>query len=227
MTSKKNVQNAQQQERRLIDLMRQDIRTGFDAVVEAYHSQLLRAAHNTLDDTPRLAHLAEDVVQDGLLKAYLFLRANQDMLTPALKLRAWLHKIVLNNARHCLTTGEHHLTITSGFMGEEIDEEFLEGYGQHYDDPSILFERAESRIEAKQQVRRAKSVLTPDERTAIDIRYLQSGGRDRKEVPSYKQVGEAMNKPVGTVKSLVSHAKAKMRNYLTVDDTQEYSKKLG
>ena len=226
MTSKKNVQNAQQQERRLIEWMRQDIGAGFNAVVETYRSQLLRAAHNVLDDTPRLAHLAEDMVQDGLLKAFFVLQTKPDMLTPSLKLRAWLHKIVLNNARYCLKTGEHHLTITNSFMGEEIDEEVLEGYGLHYDDPLILFERFESMVEAKQQVRHAKSVLSPDERTAIDLLYLQPAHADTKKV-TYKQVAEAMSKPEGTVKALVSRAKARMRSYLTFDDEQRHNKKLG
>ncbi len=228
MTSNNNksVQDARFHELRLINWMRDDLRAGFDAVDETYHSQLRRAADGVLGDTPRLAHLAEDVVQDGLFKAFLVLRYKPEMISPNLKLRAWLYKIVINQALACLKTGKSHLVITSGLWGEELDEEVLEGYMQHYNDPVLIFERFESIREAKQLVQRAKQVLSPDERTAVDLLYSEPTQPGAKKITS-KQVGEAMGKPENTVKSLVNRARKRMHDYLTTtDEEQQDTKKL-
>src|SRR6266568_7862604 len=112
--AKKNAnQAARQMELRLIAWLIDDLHEGFNAVVNAYQDRLKRAAHNVLDDTPRLAHLAEDVVQDGLLNAFLYLRSNPDFLKdPALQLRNWLIKIVQNQALYCTVSklGKHTLS---------------------------------------------------------------------------------------------------------------------
>ena len=224
-TNNKRVRDAHYQELRLIRWMRQDIQKGFGAVVEAYGYQLKRAAEGVLDSTPRLAHLAEDVVQDGLIKAFIELQNKPEKLTRSLKLRAWLYKIVINQALSCLKTGENHLVITAGLLGEELDEEVLEGYIQHYDDPVLLFERLESIHEAKQHVRRAKSILSHNEAAAVDQIFFQPPQPGGKKT-TYKQAAEALGKPEGTVKALVSRAKTRMYTYLTTDDKQQDNQKL-
>lgn len=84
----------QQQDQRLIAWMSDDLDAGFSRVVEVYQKHLQQTAYGLLGDTPRLAHLVEDVVQDGFLNAYLYLQRHPEKLTPQFHLRAWLTKIV-------------------------------------------------------------------------------------------------------------------------------------
>ena len=80
MASKKSIQDGIQQEKRLIEWMSHDLYAGFNRVVEVYRRHLLWVAKGVLGDTPRLAHLVEDVVQDGLLNAFLYLDEHPEML---------------------------------------------------------------------------------------------------------------------------------------------------
>jgi hypothetical protein len=60
MAKKNSTQDGLQQERRLIEWMRQDLHAGFNRVVEVYQRHLQQVAYDLLRDTPRLAHLVED-----------------------------------------------------------------------------------------------------------------------------------------------------------------------
>ena len=222
--AKKNAnQAARQMELRLIAWLIDDLHEGFNAVVDAYQDRLKRVAHNVLDDTPRLAHLAEDVVQDGLLNAFLYLRSNPDFLKdPALQLRNWLIKIVQNQALYCIKTGEAHIVLNVGVLGEEIEEVVEEGYITHYGDPLILLERWQSRMEAKRITRQQLATLSPEQRTAVEQKYLVPDPFDKEK--TYEQVAKELGRPVGTVKSQIKRAKAQMRKQL-IDQQAEQLKK--
>jgi RNA polymerase sigma factor (sigma-70 family) len=225
-TPEKKTHDALQQEKRLIEWMRNDLHAGFSQVVVVYQRHLLWVANGVLRDTPRLAHLAEDVVQDGLLNAFKYLATHPEMLEDQpvgkrLKLKAWLTKIVQNQAIACLKTGEAHIIINAGLLGEEVEEEIEEGYATHYDDPALSFERQENMIErlksikeAKRKTRQVLSSLPHEQRVAVERMYLAPLNPGEKKI-TYEQAAEALGKPVGTIKSQVSRAMKQMRKQLT------------
>lgn len=214
MAKQKNpVQAARQMELRLIAWMNEDLNEGFGAASETYKDLLTRTAHNVLDDTPRLAHLAEDTVQDGLINALLYLRENPEELErPNFRLRNWLVKIVHNQALKVLAVGKAHIILNAGLLGEEVEDAIEEGYTTHYGDLLILLERLQSEIEAKHTIREQLATLSPEQRTAVEQKYLKltPSGKEK----TYEQIAEILNRPVGTVKSQIHHAKAQMREQI-------------
>lgn len=215
MANRKSIQDGIQQEKRLVEWMSHDLRAGFNQAVKVYRQHLLWAADGVLGDTPRLAHLVEDVVQDGLLNAFEHLSTHSQMLReqPPLKLKAWLTKIVRNRALTCLKMGDAHLVINAGLLGEELEETIEEGYLTHYDDPVLFIERMESIREAKLITRHALGSLSYEQRIAIEYVYLTPLNPAGKKM-TYEQAAAALGKPVGTVKSQVSRAIKQMREEL-------------
>jgi RNA polymerase sigma factor (sigma-70 family) len=232
MADKKSNQDSIQQEKRLIEWMSYDLHAGFNRVVEVYRQHLLWIANSVLGDTPRLAHLVEDVVQDGLLKAFIHLATNPEMLEEQrdgkrLKLKAWLTRIVQNQALACLRVGEAHIVVNAGLLGEELEEAIEDGYTTHYNDPVLFIERLESIREAKRATRRLLSSLPQEQRMAIEQMYLAPLSPGEEKV-TYEQAAVALGKPVGTVKSQVSRAMKQMREQLTEQPKKESQrKKLG
>jgi len=227
MESKKSIQDGIQQEKRLIEWMSRDLHAGFNRVVEVYQRHLLWVANGVLGDTPRLAHLVEDVVQDGLLNAFLYLDAHPEMLEdqPAdkrFRLKAWLTTIVQNQALKCLEKGEAHIIVNAGLLGVEVEEAFEEGYVTHYDDPVLFMERLESIREAKRITRQLLSNLTREQRIAIERKYLTPLKPGQKKITD-EQVAKALGEPVAAVKKRVSRAKKQMREQLTRQTSEEES----
>lgn len=213
MATKNSVQAARQMESRLVTWMAEDLNAGFNAAVTTYQGLLLRAAHNVLDSTPHLAHMAEDVVQDGLINALLFLRAHPEFLKkPNCHFRNWLVTIIQNQALHCLKAGEDHITLNAGVLGEEIEEAIEEGYVTHYGDPVLRLERMQSRMEARRITREQLATLSSEARVAVEQKYLRpdSSGKEK----TYNQVAKELNEPVNTIKSRVNRSLKKMRQQL-------------
>jgi RNA polymerase sigma factor (sigma-70 family) len=232
MASKKSIRDGIQQEKRLIEWMRRDLHAGFNGVVEAYQRYLLWVADGVLGDTPRLAYLVEDVVQDGLLNAFLYLDAHPELLEDRpgdkrFKLKAWLTTIVQHQALKCLVKGEAHIIINAGVLGEEIEEVFEEGYVTHYDDPMLFIERLESIKEAKRLTRQLLSNLSPEQRIAIEYKYLTPLKPGQQKITD-EQVANVLGEPVATVKKRVSRAKKQMREQLSrqVGQEENQSRKL-
>ena len=219
MENRKSMQDGIQQEKRLIEWMNHDLHAGFNQVVNVYRQNLLWVANGVLGDTPRLAHLIEDVIQDGLLNAFKHLAMHPEMLEdqPAgkrLKLKAWLTKIIQNQALACLKMGEEHIIVNAGVLGEEIEETIEEGYATHYADPVLYIERLESRREAKRTTQRLLGSLPYEQRIAVESVYF-APLKPGEEKITYEQAAKTLGKPIGTVKSQVSRAMKQMREQLT------------
>src|SRR5438552_8200948 len=114
-TIQKNGQHDHSQlQQHLVEEMREDLRAGFNRVVEVYQDPLEQIASEMVGDTPRLAHQVEDIVQDGLLTAFARLKAHPEILTHHLKLQAWLSGLIAQQACAYQEREEQQLTVTAG-----------------------------------------------------------------------------------------------------------------
>jgi RNA polymerase sigma factor (sigma-70 family) len=211
-----------QRDRRLIQWMQSDLKEGFNRVAEVYWKQLNLVAYGVLCGS-HLVHLTEDVVQEGLISAYRDLaeHSNEDRSArlSKLQLRAWLYTIVRRKALKCLIMAEQHLELSAGLLGEEIEEQQITTYPRtRYDDPAYLHERKESMREARIETRRLLANLSPTQRAIVVRKYLSEADTDPEKI-TYRQIAEEMNRPVGTIKSEASRARAQMREQLSAQRT--------
>ena len=126
------------------------------------------------------ASLTDDLAQDTFLKAYMGLRSCQGVA----RFKTWLFRIAMN---------EYY-----GYLRR--NRELLQ------DDPPDVssgpMEDMAGKAEARMDVERCLKVLSPAERGAVLLFYLE----DR----PIKDISRIMEIPEGTVKSHLSRAKAKM-----------------
>lgn len=133
------------------------------------------------------AHLAEDCVADTFLR---FLQALKSGGGPQDHLQAYLYRIAHNH-------------ITDLYRRQpEPPTPLLEEHPSPVDGPPAA---AEDRIE-KQRVRAALGQLTPEQRQVVALKYLEGWENDA--------VAEALQKTVGTVKSLQHRAVDALRRAL-------------
>ncbi len=226
MTNKKNSHRHDERDiwdRRLIDWMENDLDAAFGRIAEIYYPHLRSFAFGVLCGSP-LVHLMEDVVQEGLLSAYRFLRTHElnHEWFAKLHLRAWLYTITRNKAIKCLVAGEDHLEITIGLLGEEsVPNDLLDADQQltiirsdDYIDPAYIYERREAQREARKTTRMLLQKLPATDRAIIERVYLPKDGSSPEET-RYEQIAGETNKSVGAVKVKVSRARKRMRELYT------------
>lgn len=162
----------------------------FERVVEENMAWLLRYIRGRL----RNQSLAEDIVQEALVKAY---RA-YDRYAEEGQLRAWLTTI----ARHTLYT----------YLGREepaesLDQSREDGGENHL--PVSLGEDPQETWETREQVREILTLLTrlpPRQRSAVYYRYVRDC--------SVEQTVRLTGMPAGTVKSNAHYGLEKLRIHL-------------
>ncbi|MGB9474623.1 MAG: sigma-70 family RNA polymerase sigma factor [Candidatus Udaeobacter sp.] len=151
----------------------------------------LDAAHNLARWLLRNEQDAQDVVQEAYLRAFRsfdgFRGSNG---------RAWLLTIVRNTS-YTLLKKNHAVDLTTTF-DEEIHATAHESVS-----PETILERAE---DAKLMTN-AMDQLPAEFREILILRH--------QEELSYKEIGDTLKIPAGTVMSRLARARAKLREYLT------------
>lgn len=154
-----------------------DDRRAFEQLVVEYQQPLRRFLLNL---TMGNVSLTDDLAQDTFLKAYIGLRSWQGIS----RFKTWLFRIAINEYYAWLRRNRELLT----------------------DDP--LQADADERVdtageaEARLDVERCLRVLSPNERAAVLLFYLED--------KPLKEISRIMDMPEGTIKSHLSRAKAKM-----------------
>lgn len=154
-----------------------DDRHAFEQLVVEYQQPLRRFLLNL---TMGNVSLTDDLAQDTFLKAYIGLRSWQGIS----RFKTWLFRIAINEYYAWLRRNRELLT----------------------DDP--LQADADERVdtageaEARLDVERCLRVLSPNERAAVLLFYLED--------KPLKEISRIMDMPEGTIKSHLSRAKAKM-----------------
>jgi RNA polymerase sigma-70 factor (ECF subfamily) len=157
----------------------------------------LDAAHNLARWLLRNEQDAEDVVQEAYLRAFRsfggFHGSNG---------RAWLLTIVRNTS-YTLLKKNRAVDLTTTF-----DEE-IHAAGHESVSPATVLEHAED----AELIRKAMDELPAEFREILTLRH--------QEELSYQEIGEILKIPTGTVMSRLARARAKLREYLASQISQE------
>ncbi len=174
-------------------------RRTFDELVHRYERELYSYLRHYLGDE----QVAEDVFQQTFLQVHL----KCDQFEPGRKFRPWLYTVAINqaidmqrrNRRHRMVSLDKRLQAgTEEGTGALVD--LLDGDGAG---PCQLAEDAEQ----GEEVRRAVDDLPEPTRQAVLLVYFQG--------MKYREAAEVMSIPVGTVKSRLHAAIARLTEVLS------------
>lgn len=161
-------------------------RTAFDLLVRKYQHRVLKLVGRFVNDAAE----AEDVAQEAFLKAYRALpsfRGESAFYT-------WLYRIAINTAKNALMSNRRRPV---DFDLDLQDPEQFERQARLKDGDTpegvLLTDEIRRTVEA------AMEQLPDDLRTAIVLRELEG--------LSYEEIAEAMDCPVGTVRSRIFRAR--------------------
>lgn len=170
----------------LVERVQKGDKSAFDLLVLKYQHRVLKLVSRFVSDAAE----AQDVAQEAFLKAYRALpsfRGESAFYT-------WLYRIAINTAKNALVSNRRRP------VDFDLDLQDPEQYDRHaklkeVDTPEgvLLTE------EIRQVVERAMEQLPEDLRTAIVLREIEG--------LSYEEIAEAMDCPVGTVRSRIFRAR--------------------
>ncbi len=173
-------------DQQLVERVQAGDKSAFDLLVRKYQHRVLKLVGRFVSGAAE----AEDVAQEAFLKAYRALasfRGDSAFYT-------WLYRIAINTAKNALVSNRRRP------VDFDLDLQDPEQFDRHArlkegDTPEgvLLTE------EIRQVVERAMEQLPEDLRTAIILRELEG--------MSYEEIAEAMDCPVGTVRSRIFRAR--------------------
>ena len=171
----------------LVERVQQGEKKAFELLVVKYQRKLLRLVSRLVRDQAE----AEDVVQEAFIKAYRALpqfRGDSAFYT-------WLYRIGINTAKNYLVTQGRRAPTSTESNAEEAET---------FDDADNLrdINTPESMLATKQiaqTVNHAMAALPEELKTAITLREIEG--------LSYDEIAEAMDCPIGTVRSRIFRAR--------------------
>jgi RNA polymerase sigma-70 factor (ECF subfamily) len=173
-------------DQQLVQRVQKGDKSAFDLLVLKYQHRVLKLVGRFVSDAAE----AQDVAQDAFLKAYRALpsfRGDSAFYT-------WLYRIAINTAKNALVSNRRRP------VDFDLDLQDPEQYDRHarlkeVDTPEGVLLTEEIRA----VVERAMEQLPEDLRTAIVLREIEG--------LSYEEIAEAMDCPVGTVRSRIFRAR--------------------
>lgn len=166
----------------------------FNQLVLTYQDTAFSVAYRML----RNQDTAADVVQDSFLKAYRALAGFHGG-----NFRSWLLRIVTNTCYDVLRTYQRRGT-------DSIDDlTFAQDHNSYLIDHAERPEAYAERMELHQFIEEGIQALPPDQRVVLILCDIQGY--------AYDEIAEITELPMGTVKSRISRARARLRDYLTAN----------
>jgi RNA polymerase sigma-70 factor, ECF subfamily len=157
----------------------------------------LDAAHNLAKWLLRNEQDAQDIVQEAYLRAFKSFSGFHGSNG-----RAWLLTIVRNTS-YTLLKKNRAVDLTTTF------DEDVHASGRESISPVAILEHAED----AELIKNAMNELPPEFREILTLRH--------QEELSYQEIGEILKIPTGTVMSRLARARAKLREYLSSQLSQE------
>ena len=137
--------------------------------------------------------LAQDIAQETFLQAW---RALPQFRGEA-QFYTWLYRIALNTAKRALMIRKRDLLVTQTALSASDDDETFHPQNEPTTESTPESELAAREIAAA--VHDAMEALSDDLREAVTLREIEG--------MSYEEIAEAMNCPVGTVRSRIFRAR--------------------
>ncbi len=161
-------------------------RRAFDLLVRKYQYKIVQLVERLVGEAD-----GPDVAQEAFIKAYRALRSFRGQSA----FYTWLYRIAINTAKNFLVARKRRPA------GQDIDVADAETYGHtaqmsDIDTPEALALSEEIREKVTEAIQR----LPADLRQAITLRELEG--------LSYEEIAEAMNCPIGTVRSRIFRARS-------------------
>ena len=144
------------------------------------------------------SNLAEDCVAEAFAR---FLDALQKRKGPRDHLQAYLYRIAHNWIVDSFRNQKTYSELDESLPGEDRPEE-----------------EAARRIR-QTQLRNALHDLTPDQQQVIALKYLEEWNNE--------EIAQALNKPLGAVKSIQHRALKSLQRFMEASDNHERSKRIG
>lgn len=164
----------------------------FNQLVLTYQETAFSVAYRMLQNRDAAA----DAVQDSFVKAYRALQSYQGG-----NFRSWLLRIVTNTCYDVLRVRRRRGT-------ESIDDsDFAQDHNTYLIDHAERPDAYAERMELNQFIEEGIHSLPPDQRIALVLCDVHGY--------AYDEIAEITEMPMGTVKSRISRARARLRDYLT------------
>lgn len=170
----------------------------FNQIILHYQSLAYNVAYRIVGDS----EMAADATQDGFVKA--FQRIGQYR---GGSFKAWLLRTITNTCYDALRARKRRPTVSleREVEGEEADSDYDPRLIDHAERPDAYVMRKE----LAGLIQQAIGQLPEDQRTALILSDIE--GLD------YQEIADAMGTALGTVKSRLSRARAKMRDILVAN----------
>ncbi len=173
----------------LVDRVKSGDQQAFNLLVRKYERKVFRLISRLVRDPAEV----EDVSQEAFIKAYRALpqfRGDSAFYT-------WLYRIAVNTAKnHLVAQGRRPIPLSDTLSEDEDGESF--GREDVVSDNRTPEAELLSR-QIAETVNRAIEALPQDLRTAVTLREIEG--------LSYEEIAEAMNCPIGTVRSRIFRAR--------------------
>ncbi len=177
----------------LVERVQRGDKKAFDLLVLKYQQRIMKVLSRYVRDPSEV----QDLAQEAFIKAYRALpkfRGDSAFYT-------WLYRIAINTAKN--------FVVAQGRRPPNDDIEATEA--ETYEGESALKdyaspERETLRDEIRETVFKAIEALPEDLKTAITLRELEG--------MSYEEIAEAMDCPIGTVRSRIFRAREAIDNQL-------------
>ena len=172
----------------LVERVKQGDQRAFALLVAKYERRVQRLLSRLVRDSAEI----EDITQEAFIKAYRALpqfRGESAFYT-------WLYRIAINTAKNYLATKSRRPVTVGGFQGAD-DGEFFD-LGDVVEDNNTPDAVLHSR-QVAEAVNAAIEALPEDLKAAITLREIEG--------LSYEEIAQAMDCPIGTVRSRIFRAR--------------------
>ena len=192
----------------LVQRVKNGDKEAFNLLVLKYQRKVGRLVRRLVNNSDE----ADDVVQDAFIKAYRALpqfRGDSAFYT-------WLYRIAVNTAKnHLVSRGKRPISLSELASNDPNEESF------ELPDVTVDNNTPEAELMSRQvaeAVNRSVAALPEELRTALCLREIDG--------LSYEEIAEAMNCPIGTVRSRIFRAReavaAELRPLLNVSPDRRW-----
>ncbi len=179
----------------------------FNRLVASYEQRIYNLCYRMLGE----AEAAADAAQDAFINAYRgmprFRTPTGDNQTVVATFRTWLYRIAANTCYDALRLRKRRpSTSLDAMMDDSGEQDYAANFSLAHGLTSEGPENSALRAELSREIQRGLEQLPDDQRLALILCDVQGF--------SYEEIATITTSSLGTVKSRISRARSRMRDYL-------------